>query len=50
MHDVRDPQLRIESLGRLRQLTRLIGVDLTYFGYHDITELPDTIPMLEDVA
>jgi glyoxylase-like metal-dependent hydrolase (beta-lactamase superfamily II) len=43
-------ELRIESLEKLRRLTRRTDVDLTYFGYHDITELPDSIPMLEDVA
>ncbi|MCA9038226.1 MAG: MBL fold metallo-hydrolase [Planctomycetaceae bacterium] len=43
-------ELRIQSLGKLRQLTRQSGFDLTYFGYHDVTELPDNIPMLDDVA
>ncbi len=41
--------LRMETLDNLRHLTRQ-SVDLTYFGYHDITELPDNIPLLEDVA
>lgn len=43
-------ELRRETLGRLRQLVEHADVDLTYFGYHDITELPDGVPMLEDVA
>ncbi len=43
-------QLRMESLDKLRQLISRDGVDLTYFGYHDITELPESVPMLEDVA
>lgn len=41
---------RIESLEKLRWLTRRTDVNLTYFGYHDITELPDSIPILEDVG
>lgn len=43
-------ELRIASLDRLRRLTERGDVRLTYFGYHDITELPDGVPMLEDVA
>ncbi|MBL8892743.1 MAG: MBL fold metallo-hydrolase [Planctomycetaceae bacterium] len=43
-------KLRKESLEKLRQLTRRTDVDLTYFGYHDISELPDTITMYEDLA
>lgn len=43
-------ELRLKSLNVLRQLTRRDDVNLTYFGYHDVTELPNDIPMLEDVA
>lgn len=42
--------LRLESLERLREVTARDDVAFTYFGYHDITELPDSIPMLDDVA
>ena len=43
-------ELRIESLENLRRLTHRTDVALTYFGYHDITELPDSIPMLDDLV
>lgn len=43
-------QLRLESLDQLRRLIRRTDVDLTYFGYHDITELPDGIPVLEELS
>lgn len=39
-------QLRRQSLDKLRRLTARTDVKLTYFGYHDITELPGTIPIL----
>ena len=44
-----DNRLREESLEQLRRLTRRDDVNLTYFGYHDVTELPDSIPTLENV-
>ncbi len=43
-------QHRKDSLDQLRQIIGRDDVDLTYFGYHDITELPDGIPLLGDVA
>ncbi|CAK9032681.1 Probable metallo-hydrolase Rv2300c, partial [Durusdinium trenchii] len=44
-----DNQRRLESLEVLRQLTRRTDVELTYFGYHDVGELPGDILRLEDV-
>ena len=41
---------RLKSLALLRQLTRRDDINLSYFGYHDITELPDDIPTLKEVA
>lgn len=45
-----DNDRRLESLQTLRQLTGRSDIDLTWFGYHDITELPADVPALEDVA
>ena len=45
-----DNEKRRESLTLLRQLTRRDDINLSYFGYHDITELPDDIPILKEVA
>lgn len=45
-----DNQLRKKSLDALRELTQCHHDKLRYFGYHDTTELPGNIPMLEDVA
>lgn len=39
-------ELRRQSLDQLRRLTARTDVKLTHFGYHDFTELPDTIPLL----
>ncbi len=41
-------ELRQQSLDKLRWLTERSGANLTYFGYHDITELPDSILTFED--
>lgn len=41
---------RLESLNRLRKLTQRTDVNLTYFGYHDVNELPADVPRLHDVA
>lgn len=38
---------RLESLGRLHRLVRRNDVELAWFGSHDLTELPDSIPRLE---
>ncbi|MCG8456567.1 MAG: MBL fold metallo-hydrolase [Holophagales bacterium] len=38
-----DNQRRLDSLDTLRRLTRRSDVDLEYFGYHDVAELPDSI-------
>ena len=43
-------ELRRQSLNSLRAITAQPSTNLTYFGYHDITELPSGIAMLEDVA
>ncbi|MCG8605674.1 MBL fold metallo-hydrolase [bacterium] len=43
-------QLRLASLNTLRRLTKRPDVKLSYFGYHDVAELPAQIPTLEDVA
>lgn len=45
-----DNELRRDSLDVLRKLTCRDEVNLTYFGYHDVTELPNGIPRLEDVS
>lgn len=45
-----DNVLRVRSLDALRTLAEIPGEKLVYFGYHDITELPDTIPTLADFA
>jgi len=43
-------ELRRVSLDNLRRLTESKGTHLEYFGYHDIEELPETVPGFEDVA
>jgi glyoxylase-like metal-dependent hydrolase (beta-lactamase superfamily II) len=40
-----DNERRLQSLNALRRLVRREYVNLTYFGYHDITELPHDIPI-----
>jgi glyoxylase-like metal-dependent hydrolase (beta-lactamase superfamily II) len=45
-----DDTLRRESLDKLRRLTLLSGANLTYFGYHDVAELPDTVPAFQEDA
>lgn len=44
-----DDKLRKKSLETLRRITKLNATDLTYFGYHDIQELPEGIPALDDL-
>ena len=43
-------ELRRDSLDKLRQLTARTDIDLEYFGYHDIVELPAIVPAFEDVT
>lgn len=43
-------ELRKQTLDSLRTLTSQHSKTLTFFGYHDITELPSGIPTLEEVA
>lgn len=43
-------KVRRQSLDRLRELTKRTDLNLTYFGYHDVSELPPGVPSLNDVA
>jgi glyoxylase-like metal-dependent hydrolase (beta-lactamase superfamily II) len=45
-----DNRCRLDSLALLRRFARRTDVDFTYFGYHDVTELPKGIPLLEGVV
>jgi len=43
-------ELRVKSLDTLRWLTRRTDCELAYCGYHDFTELPRNIPLLDGAA
>lgn len=45
-----DNERRVESLNVLRGLMQRADFDATYFGYHDVSELPAEIPLLDEVA
>ena len=45
-----DDQLRRDTLERLRAITRDPAVQVSMFGYHDTSELPKGIPLLDEVA
>lgn len=45
-----DNDRRVDSLNLLRNLARRDDIELTYFGYHDLTELPPGIPTLESLS
>jgi glyoxylase-like metal-dependent hydrolase (beta-lactamase superfamily II) len=44
-----DNDQRLASLAVLRQVTKEHAGTLTYFGYHDVSELPAGIPMIDEV-
>lgn len=45
-----DNALRLESLETLKALFARTADELSYTGYHDVTELPETIPGFDQIA
>jgi len=45
-----DDQLRLNSVDLIRSLSKRGGVEVSFFGYHDTTELPPQIPTPMELA
>ncbi|QDV48053.1 MBL fold metallo-hydrolase [Gimesia fumaroli] len=45
-----DNARRLESLAKLRTVISQAGEELSYCGYHDVTELPDSIPGFDQIT